>query len=565
MQKKHRLRKVLSFKLLRNQLILWFIIVIVLLLSIIAGFIVLTLRPNLYDTNISHLQKIVDLLSWELANQREKLQSYSINILSDVTVQAFLMDYLNDLSGIANQLRLLMMSYTEYNRAIKGVYLADLSGKLYGNFVTPTVQAYADSTLKDLLLSDGSAIWSANGPDDAIVMCRAIHDTTHDLTHTIGALYLMIDRRSFTDVCERFLDHGLRYRLENSSLLLGTEPLEQNEVMSCFVCTATHADWRLSVWLDRDAVYAPVNAILNLIIYCVLGAFLIGACLTIFVSGRLTRPLRELRHAMERAGSGDLNANVDVHREDEVAHLARAYNRMLDDTKEHIRQSKEHQKRQKALELKTLQYQVNPHFLYNTLDSIYMIARQCGNSDIAKMVVLLSTLFRLSLAQGQEFVTLEHEINYISCYLQIQLIRFPSSFIWKTEIPEELLHCRVLKFILQPLVENSLNHGLRNNPDGGEIVVSALREADDLVLCVADNGTGMTEQQLEQLRAHIDRTDIKENQNPFESGVGLHNVHQRLLLTYGRGLHIQSDWEEGTTVFIYIPYEKMQETKEAIQ
>ena len=560
MSRMRRWRKALSLKLLKNQIILWFVTVIVLLLAVVAGFTLFTLRPYLYNTRIRHLQKSVDLLSWELDNQRQKLQDYSVNIMADSTIQAFLLGQLNDVSGLSNQLRLLMMRYTEYDRSIQGVYLADCDGGLYGNFVTDQVQTMIYDTLEEALASDGHAIWSCSSSGDTLVMYRAIHDITHDLTHTIGALYLMIDMRSFTDVCERFLDANLSYRLEDGALVLG-DALPGNEA-EFFVCTTARDGWTLSAWLIRDEVYALANAILNMLAYCLAGTLIVGVALTVFISGRLTRPLRELRHAMDRAGGGDLNANVNVRRGDEIALLARTYNRMLADTREYIRENERNQRRQKALELKTLQYQINPHFLYNTLDSIYMMARRSGSVEIENMVTSLSTLFRLSLAHGQDFVPLEHEIRYITCYLQIQRIRFPLDFTWRTEIPQELMQCRVMKFLLQPLVENSLNHGLRNKPGGGEICVSARRDGNDLILVVADDGMGMTEDQLHALIELINRTDIEENRDPFAGGVGVRNVHQRLLLSYGHGLEIESDWEEGTTVTIRIPCQNFEESKE---
>ena len=191
-----------------------------------------------------------------------------------------------------------------------------------------------------------------------------------------------------------------------------------------------------------------------------------------------------------------------------------------------------------------------------------MMARRSGNGEIEDMVTSLSTLFRLSLAHGRDFVTLEHEIRYITCYLQIQRIRFPLDFTWHTTVPDELSHCRVMKFLLQPLVENSLNHGLRNKPGGGQICVSARREGDELILVVADDGMGMTEEQLDALLELINRTDMEENRDPFAGGVGVRNVHQRLLLSYGHGLEIESDWEEGTTVTIRIPFQNDEESKE---
>lgn len=142
-------RKALSLKLLKNQIILWFVTVIVLLLAVVTGFTLFTLRPYLYDTRVRQLQKNVDLLSWELDNQREKLQDYSVNIMADSTIQSFLLGHLEDISGLSNQLRLLMMRYTEYDRSIQGVYMADGNGELYGNFVTAQVQSLIYDTLED--------------------------------------------------------------------------------------------------------------------------------------------------------------------------------------------------------------------------------------------------------------------------------------------------------------------------------------------------------------------------------------------------------------------------------
>ena len=117
-------------------------------------------------------------------------------------------------------------------------------------------------------------------------MYRAIHDTTHDLTHTIGALYLMIDMRSFTEVCDRFLDSNVSYRLEDGALILGNELPENPQQF--FVCTSMRDGWTLSAWLSRDEVYAPAKAILNMLAYCLASTLIAGIALTVFISGRLT-------------------------------------------------------------------------------------------------------------------------------------------------------------------------------------------------------------------------------------------------------------------------------------
>lgn len=548
-------RKLLSFKLFRNQIILWFMAVIVLLLGVMAGFTIGVLRPSLYDTHVSNLQKDVELLSWELTNKRATLQSYSVNILADTTVQQFLHGTLEDTSDISNRLRLLMMRYTEYDNSIRNIYLVDGQGDLYGNNVTGSIRSFVEETLEEAYQSSGGALWTTRHQGGTVMMYRVIHDTQRDLNQKIGALYMVIDARSFTDVCRRFLGDGVEYRLEGAegALVLGNSLPEDQEAERYFICQAERGAWRLSAWILRENVYAVANSVLNLVMASLAAVMLIGVAMTVFISGRLTKPLREIRHAMIRAGGGDLDANVSVHREDEIARLARTYNRMLIDTKEFIRQNEENQRRQRELELNTLQYQINPHFLYNTLDSIYMIARHDGSEHIAELVISLSKLFRLSLAHGREVVSLQHEIQYVTSYLEIQRIRFPDTFTWRIDVPDELLRCRVLKFLLQPLVENCLSHGLRNTPEGGEILLTARHDGVQLIIQVSDNGQGMTVAQLADLRWMIDQTDAQEIADPFAGGVGVRNVHQRLLLRYGRGLEIESEWDEGTTVTIHIP------------
>ena len=535
-------RKALSLKLLKNQIILWFVTVIVLLLAVVAGFTLFTLRPYLYDTRVRQLQKNVDLLSWELDNQRKKLQDYSVNIMADSTIQSFLLGHLEDISGLSNQLRLLMMRYTEYDRSIQGVYMADGNGELYGNFVTAQVQSLIYDTLEDALASDGHAIWFTPASGDTLVMYRAIHDTTHDLTHTIGALYLMIDMRSFTEVCDRFLDSNVSYRLEDGALILGNE-LPENQ-QQFFVCTSMRDGWTLSAWLSRDEVYAPAKAILNMLAYCLASTLIAGIALTVFISGRLTGPLRELRHEMVRAGGGDLNANVHVKRKDEIALLARTYNRMLADTKEYIRENERNQRRQKELELKTLQYQINPHFLYNTLDMISWMGYGASNADICKVVASLSDFFRLSLNKGEDSFTLADELNHVKSYITIQEYRM-RHIQFRLEAPRELLNLRVPKLMVQPLVENAILHGLRPRNYRGHITISCALEQAYLVIRVMDDGVGFDEKLLGE------RTEKS-------TSYGLKNIRQRLAVLYDdRGsLEIANRPEGGVVARLRYPAEK---------
>ncbi len=553
-----------SLKLLRNQLILWFAAVVLLLMGSVAFFSEFTLKPYMYNTHVSHMKQNTSLLLRQLTSLRNKLQSYSINILADSTVQAFLLGKLPEDPNMSNTLRELMIGYTEYDSAIRALYLVDNQGNIYGNNLTRPISEYIESTRDDIYHSTGSAVWATNFSDDTVAMYRVIHDTTSDLNRKIGALYMLVERSAFTELQELYLMDSQRSVLTGGSLLLGTPQPDEAEMSEYITYSEEENGWALTTWISRSAVYGPADSILKLVYLWLMFMLLMGVLLIVFISGRLTKPLREIRHAMKRAGEGDLEVVVPVRRDDEIAHLAKTFNRMIGDTKASIRQNEKNQRRQRALELSTLQYQINPHFLYNTLDSIYMIARKSSNQDITSLVLNLSALFHLSLAHGQDFVSLEHEIKYVTCYLDIQRIRFPRRFRLVMDVAPGLMQRRVLKFLLQPLIENSLNHGLCNGADDGRIEVSAKHEGDDLVLRVADNGNGMTEQALAKLKAFIDLPDVGENGNPFAGGVGVRNVHQRMILYYGRGIQIESQWEEGTLVTLRIPFEKTEQIHEVI-
>jgi hypothetical protein len=171
-----------SLKLLRNQLILWFAAVVILLMGVVASFSEFTLKPYLYDTHVSHLKQNTNLLMLQFTTLREKLQSYSINILADGTVQAFLLGRLPQEPSLANTLRELMMGYTEYDASIRALYLVDNDGGIYGNNLTRAVSAYVGRTFGDIVDSSGSAVWASDFSADTVVMYRVIHDTTSDLT-----------------------------------------------------------------------------------------------------------------------------------------------------------------------------------------------------------------------------------------------------------------------------------------------------------------------------------------------------------------------------------------------
>ena len=198
-------------------------------------------------------------------------------------------------------------------------------------------------------------------------------------------------------------------------------------------------------------------------------------------------------------------------------------------------------------ELELLQAQINPHFLYNTLDSIAILAESDRSEDVVNMVTSLSTFFRNSLNKGEDIISLDAECKQVTSYLEIQQIRYSDILRYEINIPEELLDCMVPKLILQPLVENALYHGIKNRRGMGTITVTGEADGNDLLLKVTDNGAGMDEEQVRILQAGIyeDR----------HTGLGLVNVHKRIRLYCGEpyGLFFESQVGKGSIVSIRLP------------
>jgi two-component system, sensor histidine kinase YesM len=238
---------------------------------------------------------------------------------------------------------------------------------------------------------------------------------------------------------------------------------------------------------------------------------------------------------------------------DEITELGMSFNIMIGKIKELLDSKIEEQENLKKAELRALQAQINPHFLYNTLDTIIWMAESKKTDQVVKIVSALSKFFRISLSKGMDWITIGEEVERIRSYLTIQKMRYRDILDFNIEVDKDVAENTILKLILQPLVENALYHGIKNKRKGGTISVRARKNGEDEILLeVEDDGIGFTPEKLNQLRADLedDSGRIK-----LESGFGLDNVNKRIRLYYGKpyGLTVQSEYTTGTCVTLVIP------------
>ena len=276
--------------------------------------------------------------------------------------------------------------------------------------------------------------------------------------------------------------------------------------------------------------------------------FSIVVFISTLLSKRIVKPIEELRFSMQEVEKGNFDIDIRVKCDHEVFDLAEDCRIAISKIRELIVQNEQAQELKRKNEFKALQAQINPHFLYNTLDSIIWLIEGNENDDAVRMTEQLADLFRLSLNKGKEIIPISEVTEHIRCYLEIQKMRYKKKLDYQILIDPELYHYSSLKLLLQPLVENAIYHGIKNRPEPGMIIVRGKRSGDAIEFSVEDNGIGITADVLEKLNA---------GEIPLlsRSGMGLKNVKERIHLFFGNqyNLTVTSTVGSGTRVDFFIP------------
>ncbi len=286
------------------------------------------------------------------------------------------------------------------------------------------------------------------------------------------------------------------------------------------------------------------------VVFIVLLFLFVLTMINAYISSRITNPIKELEKSVSLLESGDLDAPVYIGGSAEIRSLGHSIQGMALRIKGLMNDIvAEHESKRKS-EFDTLQSQINPHFLYNTLDIIVWMIENEKKTDAVRVVTALARFFRISLSRGKSIITVKDELEHVRNYLMIQQMRFKNKFTYKIDADEDVLELASLKLMLQPMVENAIYHGVEFMDGDGVIQIRVWREGDDLYLRVRDNGLGMTKEQVENLFKDSGHVPSRRG-----SGIGVRNVNERVHLYFGDayGLRIESEPDEGTDVIIHLP------------
>lgn len=317
--------------------------------------------------------------------------------------------------------------------------------------------------------------------------------------------------------------------------------------------TSSHTGLKLISEKPLDAVRQKNSLIRKLTWSFALLGIIISAWLAYFLSKSITNPLYKLIYLMGKVEKGHLDVRFNSKYEDDIGILGKRFNKMLQKLKNLIQDSYEKQLRIRDSELKALRSQINPHFLYNTLDTVNWLARLKNANDISRIVVSLSEILKYSINEDDELVTIEKDLKQLTNYLTIQEFRYRDKFDVHMSIDNEAMNGLLPPLLIQPLVENAIVHGLENKINKGNIYITIKRLERQIELTIEDDGVGMNEQIVKKINK-----EPEDKAFSTDLGVGMENVRKRLFLHYGHDHEwvLKSAPSEGTFIKITVPYKK---------
>lgn len=551
-----------------------------LILSILS-FIVMQISFEIYDNQlISNSSETLNLYTTNIENELRKIDRLSFYILSDNKVQ----NYINIINSSGSSyekyyaienLKKILLDQSETEKYIASISLVDLNGNVYtsGNSIGNFNEDNQKEIIKRVEKNTKGIAWiePLNGDADFTAARRIKSLSNMD---TIGTLIIRINTRSLIDWISKIQPqkntniiitsntNTIIYKDNRIKLDDGSKLILEGKTNKVYDINNTkylinygksnYTKWNYIYLLPYENIFKHTIIIRTILIVCFLITFIIIDFIGIGFANKITNQIIVLSKKMKKIQNGnfiikDIN-RIPSEECDEVGELNNDFLTMADKIDTLIKENYIKQILIKETQLKSLQEQINPHFLYNTLNSINWEARLNKQYKISTMVNSLGNLLRNSINNKVDIVKISEEINFVQDYISIQKIRYEDRLVFKVDVNEDVKECCILKLILQPIVENSIKYGLEYLTRICEIQIKVFRNGNAVQLEVIDNGIGVSEEFME---------DFKNGQVESKgTGIGLKNIEERIKLFFGEeyGLEVNRRDDSGTIVKIRIPY-----------
>ena len=529
----------------------------------------------------SHLSDVTSMSTSNISSLIEQIDQLSVSVLVDQVVQSNLRainknygkeSVVTNEAAISNQVRGSVFNIKD----VVSLRIYSRSGDEV--LVGTTNREYLEYSMsnEEIYQANGAAVWGMAGEEHYLCLGRAILSTINmkPIGHLViicknqylgkqlkmvtneysGKVYLLDDKDHVVS-CSESDQEGKKFPYRLSELKSRKErmipDLVSGEYSYYYVGNTMENGWTLVTTISsRELTKGVVTSIVQMLILLIL-AVTVSVFLTLGAVRKLVAPTQKLLKSMSAFGQGQMDARVDIKTRDEIGQIGKTYNQMADNIQELLEKVYSLELSNKQAEIDFLKMQINPHFLYNSLDTISWLGFTSGNENISDISVSLAKLLRASINRA-DMVTVSEEMQLIDSYLLIQQYRFEDKIQVERKIDEAVYECYMPSFLLQPLIENSIIHGLEGRIGKGKLLIEIRILPDNyLQFVIADDGTGMEPEKMQELQRQFE--DVKNVKS-----IGLTNVYRRLKLLYGEEccFQIRSAPEEGTYISFRIPVKK---------
>lgn len=546
----------------------------------IAGLFVFVFRYGYASLSQVYLQDITRQTTNNLENNIQKIEDINLQILSSQVVQSQLrivnseiLDTYN-LSQCRQKIERELSTDALYASYVVSVSVISLEGIEFSVKKIETGGTQFGFTEDEIYQANGTSLWGLTGEKNRICVAKAVLDL--DTMKPMGYINIVYENSYFADILEDnsteysaasyIVDSRGRINVTNNEKYLGTsfpmdmEALRISDKSRYDMLSSTQAfyyvgdkmpnGWTLVQTVSVEEFYKNLNHQILMAVIVVLTVLGISVLFVWIATSRIAKPTRELMDSMKTLGKENKYPRVHVVSQDEIGMIGTEYNKMAENIETLIEKVYKMELTQRQAELEFLQMQINPHFLYNALDTISWMALGKGNGEISEMSIALAELLRATI-KNESFIPLQEEMTTVKDYLFIQEQRFGDKISVSYQVEERASRCQVPNFILQPLIENAIIHGLEPKIGNGRLSVKISIREKRLFFVIEDDGVGMTEEEIGKLYESCKAEDTKQS-------IGLKNVYRRLLLCYGEEsrLNIQSKQNEGTKIYFSIPLQE---------
>jgi two-component system sensor histidine kinase YesM len=576
---------------IRFKLLIYFVIIILLSIVTLSAVGTGVYKRSIEDTTNEHTIQMMKQVKNNIVYYFDEMENILAYVADDNNVMSFLSEGLvtgADVTGAREaDIEKVIAMYERRHREIAGLLIVNKKDQYVSNRLERIIRdpLTSESWYKEAVAKPDELVLISKpigrnikseynySADQVLSFVKAIKDP--QTNEVLGVILLDMELSIFQKTIESVSlgksgfvyitdSHGgivyspvnlIVYRIDNEWLESGYTSMEKqinNRAFQIMQDRFERTNWKIVSVFPMDESKSVVIKWQLYTVIVVLLTIILAIIVSWFFTNSIINPVRKLRRIMHRVEEGELHLRFKGGSKDEIGQLGDSFNKMVQEIEQLIHMVYTEQKEKREAELKVLQEQIKPHFLYNTLDTIQWMAQDRGADDIVEIIIALTNLFRIGLSKGNEMIFLEDEIKHVDSYLIIQMMRYESKISYEIqEIPESLKYNRLLKLILQPLVENAIYHGIKMKKGKGHIRIETVHIDNHLVLSVIDNGQGMKPEQLELLEQ-----GLKDSSNPeHKNGFGLFNVNERIRLTYGPsyGIEVKSEYGLGTRINVYLP------------